>query len=192
MSGETIHSLAARARLLLCLDLLSPQSASDTEHGVQPPFAHNCRRVLEHARASGWRIAHVHAAAPVAGAARHMDGAAPLPSEPVMQRNGVSAFSSQEFRRLARANPHAELVVVGASTDAACLATALAAFDRGLAVTIVSDAISVSPQERLGLDGLEHLVQTMGTPRLRLSSTVSMIGARKFAVIEGGAARASF
>jgi len=190
MNGHSMQSLAARARLLLCLDLLAPQAASDVEDTAQAPFIHGCRRLLSHARASGWRVAHVHVGAAAGPAARPVVGAAPLPSEPVMRRSGVSAFSSPEFRRLMRANPQAELVVIGASVDATCLATALAAFDRGLAVTIVSDAVSVSPQERLGLDGLEHLVQSMATPRLRLVSADTVIGAPKLSVIEGGAARA--
>ncbi|MFN3522304.1 MAG: isochorismatase family protein [Phenylobacterium sp.] len=188
MSGRPVSLLGARPRLLLCLDLLTPPSASDVE-AVSPVFVANCRRVLDHARGAGWPVVHVHAAASFGAGARAIDGLELLPSEPLYHRLGVSAFSSPEFRGLVRANPQAELIIVGASLDSTCLATALAAFDRGMAAALVSDAVSVSPKEREGLDGLEQIVRALAAPFVRFVSTDVLVGrARKFAVIDGGGA----
>lgn len=188
MTGHSISTLGARPRMLLCLDLLTPPSASDVDV-FSTPFVRNCRRALEHARDSGWPVVHVHAAATFGGGARAIDGLELLPSEPLFHRLGVSAFSSPEFRAFVRANPQAELVMVGASLDSACLATALAAFDRGMAVTLVSDAVSVSPKERAGLDGLEQIVRALAEPFVRFVGVAALVEpARKFSVIVGGGA----
>ncbi|WP_374570004.1 isochorismatase family protein [Phenylobacterium sp.] len=188
MSGPAITALGARPRLLVCLDLVTPPAASDGE-AVDNAFVRNCRRVLEHARDRGWLVVHVHDAKAFPTSARCIEGLELLPSEPLFHRLGVSAFSSPEFRALARANPQAELVIVGASLDSACLATALAAFDRGMAVTLVSDAVSVSPKEREGLEGLELIVRALAEPFVRFVGVDGLLErGRKFVVIEGGAA----
>jgi hypothetical protein len=178
MRGLPIAALGARPRLLLCLDLVEPAAASDMDATVTP-FARNCGRVLAHARDTGWTVVHVHARAGCGG--RAMAGLSILPSEPLFHRRDGSAFSSPEFEALAHANPSAELIIVGASPDSACLATALAAFERDMAVAVVDDAVSVSPQERLGLDG------AMGGGAVRFVCADNLLGrARKFVVIEGG------
>lgn len=188
MSDHVITTLGARPRILLCLDLLKPPSASDVDVAATP-FVRNCQRALELARDSGWPVVHVHAASSFGSGAKAIEGLELLPCEPLFHRLGVSAFSSPEFRAFVRANPQAELVIVGASLDSACLATALAAFDRGMAVTLVSDAVSVSPKEQVGLDGLEQIVRSLAEPFVRFVGVASLAGpARKFAVIEGGGA----
>lgn len=188
MSDRHISKLGARPRVLLCLDLLSPPSASDVEV-FDTAFVRNCRRMLEHARGAGWPVVHLHAASRFGSGAKAIEGLELLPTEPLYHRLGVSAFSCPEFRTFVRANPQAELVIVGASPDSACLATALAAFDRGMAVTLVSDAVSVSPKEQAGLDGLEQIVRVLAEPFVRFVGVAALVGpARKFDVIEGGVA----
>jgi nicotinamidase-related amidase len=186
MTGRSVASLGARPRLLLCLDLLGPTSASDVQT-VSAPFANTCRRIMAHARGAGWPVVHVHAASRFGGGYRAFEGLEPLPTEPLFYRLGVSAFSSPEFRTLSRANPHAELVIVGASSDSACLATILAAFDRNLPAALVEDAVSVSPQERAGLEGFRQIISVLADPLVRFVGADTLLGgARKFAVIEGG------
>lgn len=186
MSGLPIAALGARPRLLLCLDTVEPTVASDMEVTVSA-YSSGCGWLLEHARGMGWTIAHVHSRHASGG--RATAGLAILPCEPLFHRTDSSAFSSPEFDALARANPSAELVIVGASPDAACLATALAAFERRMAVAVVEDAVSVSPQERLGLDGLAQVVLALPGAAIRFVTVEKMVGrAHHFAVIEGGGA----
>ena len=75
---------------------------------------------------------------------RPIEGLEPLVSEPVVYRRGVSAFSSSAFRSLV-AGFGCELVIIGYSMSSSCLATAMVAYDNGLAVTLVEDAVSASP-----------------------------------------------
>lgn len=189
MSADVFSGLAARGRVLLCLDMMVVGADSDHDAVTPPRFVLGCRRVLDHARASGWRIVHMHGSATGAGL-RSMDGVAPLPSESILERVGVSAFSNADFRVLTRANPQAELVIIGVSVDAVCLTSALAALDRGLSVAVVTDAISVSPQERLGLTGLEQVAKTIAPSRLRMTTVEALSCPPRFAVIDGGGGRA--
>jgi nicotinamidase-related amidase len=64
----------------------------------------------------------------------------PLPHEPVVAATRVSAFTHTDLEVLIRAKGIDRLVLAGVSTGGVVLATALAALDRDLAVTVLSDA----------------------------------------------------
>ena len=128
---------AARPRHLICLDLV--RSALDAKDAHSARRAAVCRRLLRHARWRGWDLTHVHPRS-AAMAARPVEGLEPLPSERLVYRTGVSAFSNRVFGQAVRATPEAELVLACFSLSSACLVTALTAHDLGLPVTLVEDA----------------------------------------------------
>ena len=166
---------AMQPKLLVCMDLLEPAAA-----GEDPRAYHRCvsnsRRLLGHARDAGWDVVHVLGRELPA---RAIPGLEPLASEPVFQRDGVSAFSSRGFRRRMRTWPSPELVIIGCSLTSTCLATALAAFDRGAPATLVLDAISVRSDTIIGSEAFARAAAAMAAPYVTLSHTDDFVGRRR-------------
>ncbi len=73
----------------------------------------------------------------------------PTPEEPVFQCSGPSALTSRGLRDLLATRVISELILIGRSLVPSCVATAMAAADMGLAVTLVADAVSI---RRAGTD----------------------------------------
>ena len=135
-----------RPRLLVCLDLQrSAISASGSDATVGRETREglaNCRRVLGHARGQDWSIVHLHHKGGTdGGMSRPIEGLEPRPTEPVMTRDGPSAFASRHFRDLLRGAERVELILIGFGWTTSCLATAFAARDRGMGVVVVEDAM---------------------------------------------------
>ncbi|WP_423304743.1 isochorismatase family protein [Caulobacter sp. KR2-114] len=108
--------------------------------------AETCAAVLRHARAHGWRVVHVqrrqadglferkgYFGAPI-------EGLRPLISEPVFARSGYSAFCNPDFAAEMRDAFGEDVFLIGFSLDQTCLATAFAAADAGLSITVITDA----------------------------------------------------
>ena len=165
----------ARPRLLVCLDLIEPASASE-EPGAFHRCVRNSRRMLTHARDAQWEVVHCLSRDL---AARAIPGLEPLASEAVYQRDGVSAFSSRGFRRRMRAWPSPELVLIGCSLGSTCLATAFAAFDRGIPTHLVLDAISIRADDPSGPDASARAAGRMAAPFVTLSETDDFVGRRR-------------
>lgn len=164
---------APQDRLLVCLDL--QQASLDQRGGAGPDRCIvNCRRLLNHARQEGWRIVHVHTRQASRRAARPIAGFEPLPTEPVIYRTGLSAYSSSAFRQMAESG--GEIVVVGYSLSAACIATALIAHDQGVGVTIVEDALSAAPMDPDIRYAMEAMSRQVGGPLMELTSTGALLG----------------
>ena len=162
-------------KLLVCIDLLEPAATGEEPRAYQRCVA-NSRRLLSHARATGWEVAHcLGRDLP----ARAIPGLEPLASEPVFLRDGVSAFSSRGFRRRMRAWPSPELVIIGCSLASTCLATALAAFDRGAPASLVMDAISVRSDPVIGSESFARAAARMAAPFVTLSHTDDFVGRRR-------------
>lgn len=124
--------------LLICNELVTDG------HTTEDPASwhtclHNSSLILTSARRQGWLIAHVY---------RHdrppnpVADLRPEPDEPVFQCRGPSALSSPALRDLLAMNNVEELILVGRSLVPYCLATAIAAADLGVSVTMVTDAVS--------------------------------------------------
>lgn len=163
-----------RRRMLVCLDL---QRASMGHRRASGPDACivNCRRVLAHARHADWKVVHVHSRQACPEESRPIEGLEPLPSEPLVYRNGVSAFSSNAFRRIA-GRAARELVIVGYSMSSSCLATAMVAYDRNLTVTLVEDAVSSTPLDAVTRDALEVVARQIARPFVGLTTTGELLG----------------
>lgn len=172
---------AAKPRLLVCLDLMTPVVASDHQGDPAPADClDNCRRLLGFARDAGWNVVHVHQAPALHEARlRPIEGLAPRPSEALVYRTRVSAFSSKAFRDLVKANPNSELVIIGLSLGSSCLSTALAAFDRDVRATLVEDAVAATRAESLGIQAYERVARTIAAPYSRLVKTADLIGLRQ-------------
>jgi nicotinamidase-related amidase len=165
---------APREKLLVCLDL----QRGSLEPGQAPDgCVVNCRRMLAHARMQGWQVVHVHSKKADPTDARPIEGLEPLVSEPVVYRTTGSAFSSRAFRELVAGLGACELVIVGYSVTASCLATALVAYDEELAVTMVEDAVCATSVNAETRDALAVLTRQMARPFLWLGSTESLVGA---------------
>ena len=103
-----------------------------------------CRRVLGDAREAGWRVVHSqvrHETAPMLMFGAPIEGLQPLVSESVFFRSGLSAFANPAFASKLGEARGADVYLIGFSLPDTCLATALAARDQGLSLTLIEDAI---------------------------------------------------
>ena len=110
------------------------------------PSLENCRRLLAHARASSWPVAHVrhvqdgqlfNGALP---SSRFIQGFEPKPDEMVFTKGNLSCYSNDEFSRLMRAACGDRVYIAGYNSLMCCLSTVVEGFHRGHRLTFVSDA----------------------------------------------------
>jgi nicotinamidase-related amidase len=137
-----------------------------------------CRRLLLHARWRGWEITHVHPRS-ASRAARPVEGLEPLPSERLVYRTGVSAFSNRSFRQTVKAQPETELVIAGFSLSSACLATALTAHDWGLPVVLAADALLGDPTSPNAAGETERSLRSVVAPFVRIAMADELIDVRR-------------
>jgi nicotinamidase-related amidase len=155
---------------LICLDL-------QREYVVpgRPKFdpgadavAQACDRLLRHARDAHWRVVHAHQrAGDMAETNRFgspIDGLRPLVREPIFMRAGLSAFSNPDFAAELRAARGADVYLIGFSLSGSCLATALAAVDAGLSISLVEDAVGAGP----GAPSAGQIARALLMPWVRL------------------------
>ena len=170
-----LDEAATRHRLLVCLDLIEPAAATEDPRAFQRCVT-NSRRLLTHARNQGWDVAHCLDRDLTARAIPSLE---PLASEPIYLRDGVSAFSSRGFRRRLWAWPDTELLIIGCSLASTCLATALAAFDRGIPANLVVDAASVRSGDLIGSETYGRVAARLAAPFVKLTYTDDLVGRRR-------------
>jgi len=165
-------------RLLVCLDLHQAALPGEDEawEGHVRRCVANCRRVLGHARAWDWSIVHVHPRSAFRTPAAPIAGLEPRPTEPVMLRDGVSAFSNLSFRALAAGARRAEMVLIGLSFSASGLATLFSAHDFGLPAVVVEDAVCAEPAAGSRSWSSEALLLEIAAPFARTVSADQLIG----------------
>jgi nicotinamidase-related amidase len=166
-----------RERVLVCLDLQQENLAADV-CADQRRVLRNCGRVLDHARRSRWRVVHVLRRGSDRGVSRPPAGLEPRPTEPVMFRKGISAFSNVDFDRLIRRLERPELVLIGFSLSSSYLATALIGFDADLTVTLVEDASGATPLDPLDRAEVEMVSRRIARPFVNLITTDRLTGER--------------
>ncbi len=178
-----MHARQPRVRTqpphLVCLDLVEAATRVEgREHSGLDRRVSACRRLLFHARAVGWEISHVHPRS-AARAARPIQGLEPLPTERLVYRTGLSAFSNRPFCEAVEAQPLAELILLSLSLSTACLVTALTAHDWSLAVTLAKDAaLGASPDASGRLRGAEP-GRSIVAPFARLACADELIDTRR-------------
>lgn len=168
-------------RHLVCLDLLtwSHANAAEAAQPTLPERVHNCRRILAYGRSMGWTITHVFDHNARARRARAIAGLEPLQIEPVLYRTGVSAFSNRIFRESVEESLESELVIISLSLSPTCLATALAARDRGVAVALVEDVLLGSAGAAAGIDAIQTLSHSIAAPFVKILRTEDLIDVRR-------------
>lgn len=82
---------------------------------------------------------------PVTGHVRLLPGLEPAPSEPVITKTSINAFTTTNLQQLLTSNGIGELVVCGIQTEQCCETTARVASDLGYAVTFVTEATATFP-----------------------------------------------
>jgi nicotinamidase-related amidase len=188
MSRQAAAREPAEVVLLLCLDTLEI-AASGSGFGAPPAWTAAAARLLAHARAQGWIVAHVLRRRPNDGSRwRPVEGLAPRPFERVFHRDRPSAYSSPEFAMLSAGE--AEIVMVGRSTDGAFLATASDALARGMNIAIASDAVAAPLGERASLSAMAQRIRQGGEGALTIQNAVQLVAAApRLRLLDGGAAQ---
>jgi nicotinamidase-related amidase len=169
-------ALSARPRLLVCFDLREHALQAEAAT-VSDQFLVNCRRILAHARENGWMVAHVHRReASWRPSSPSVQGLEPSPAEPIFIQSGLSAFSNRAFQDLVGRYGRGELILIGCSSASSCLTTALAAYDLGMDVTLIDDAVASTPLEAEGLKAVGALTRSLQSPFVNLARTSDVLG----------------
>jgi hypothetical protein len=165
----------SRERHLVCLDLV---------RGAGPPAAEEqvridkCRRLLAFARAARWTISHVYPRTS-GRPTRPLCGLEPLPNEPLYYRTGASAFSNRVFSRTIKDQSDLDLVILALSLSSTSLGTALSAYDRDIAVTLVGDTLSPSAANASGLEAIETVARALVAPFVQIRGIEDLIEPRR-------------
>lgn len=147
--------------LVICLDLQvrDPEEERSLVARRQMGIA---RGVLARARAHGWDVAHVRRVGPAAPYA--LGGVAPLPSEPVFQREDASAFSARHFPEFMHRRLGGLTAILSLDLGAGALVTALSAAEGGHRVALLTDAAGKTEF----VEAVHGVVAAMGTAAIKL------------------------
>jgi nicotinamidase-related amidase len=168
----------APSRWLVCLDLqrdyvVPGRSLYAPGHGG---IVLACRQVLDVARAGGWRVVHSQTRDDDTGPTPRdmfgapIEGLRPLVTEPVFFRRGLSAFANPAFAAEMRGARGAEVFLMGFSLAGSCLATALAAVDEGLELTLIEDAVGAGPAV-----GVAEAARSLLQPFVQIRSSSALL-----------------
>lgn len=120
------------------------------------------RGVLAHARVHGWDVAHVRR--PTTSSPYALGGVAPLPSEPVFQREDASAFSARHFSEFMHRRVGGLTAILSLDLGCGALVTALTAAEAGHRVALLTDAAGRSALA----DAVHGVVTALKTSSVRL------------------------
>jgi nicotinamidase-related amidase len=177
-SIESTRTFFGRARpWLVCVDLQREYVVPGRPlyEASSAPVAQACRRVLEHARTRRWRVIHTQQRHDEGLFARSgyfgapIEGLRPLISEPVFVRTGLSAFSNPDFAAEMGDALGEDVYLIGFSLNHTCLATAFAAVDMGLSVTVVEDAMGVAPCPGMPSGRASEIAEAILAPFVRFA-----------------------
>ncbi|MDP4024801.1 isochorismatase family protein [Methylobacterium sp. NEAU 140] len=143
------------------------------------PALANCRRALDHARASGMPVVYVRwIGAPLfqAGSrfARWIDGFEPHGCDAIFDRDRPSAYASPAFAD-AMERADVSLVLAGFPGEAACLATAVEGFHRGHDLTFLSDASASHDLDGLSGEAVHRSVSAIMRVYAEVTDTAAWI-----------------
>lgn len=144
----TRYAGAGEEPILLLVDLQNEYVAAGRRLEIQgiAPALENCRRLLDHARAARWTIAHTRWLQPGPYFNRQLPyagwiaGFEPYGTELVYERAGPSCYSAEDFDAFAECAGGQRIVIAGLTGVVACLATLIEGTARGHRLTFVADA----------------------------------------------------
>lgn len=189
MSEILLEAQAENRAVLLCLGALEPELAGEHSSSVDATWLRNARRLLDYARLSAWPVAHVFSAAQHGRMStwQSVSGLAPLPIEPVFYRPARSAFSCPDCVEFIEQRRSDAVLLIGASFDACCLATAVQGVRAGRAIVVAEDATFAPQMEWDGIVGLSDIANQCGLGSLRVTPISRLTGhLPHFRVIRGG------
>lgn len=143
-----IYGVGAAVPILVLIDIQREYTAKGRPfhlEGIEPSLE-NCRKILAHARAQSWPIAHVrhlgasHIFNEATDWSLFVEGFEPQAGEMLFTKRKLSCFSDDAFAKMmetARENP---VYVVGYNAQMCCLSTVIDAFHRGMKLKFVRDA----------------------------------------------------
>ena len=167
---------ADRGVLLICLDLQRAHLRDEPVSWQGGGRIAACARLLAFARRAGWSIVHSHR---VRGANRDDDapiaGFEPLPSEAVFFRHEASALSNLQLGEIMRGARDGEVLIAGFDLRTSGVATALDAFNQGVRVTLVKDAIWAAPRASATAAASEPALWDVVAPFARVAPVESVL-----------------
>jgi nicotinamidase-related amidase len=169
-AGASIIDLRAyvdpsRVPTLVLLDLQQEYIATARALAVPGAAAAlaNCRAALAHARAKGFPVAFVRWLArsaffnPATRFSRWIEGFEPYGSDMVFERDQPSCYASASFDQV-MTECGGNFVLAGFAGEAACLATAVDAFNRGHRITFLADASASHALEEITAGDVHRIV----------------------------------
>ncbi|MCJ2015654.1 cysteine hydrolase [Methylobacterium sp. J-076] len=174
--------------VLVLMDMQREYAVPGRPHalpGIEPALA-NCRRAVTHARSVGIPVAYLRwigASTFQAGSrfARWIEGFEPQGCDALFDRDRPSAFASPAFADSAERGA-VPLVLAGFSGEAACLATAIDGFHRGLEIVFLGDASASHGLADLPSDTVHHAVCEMMRAFADVTDTTSWIARTNAAI----------
>ena len=154
----------AAAPMLVCLDLQREHTVGAASEDLENASrcVETCKRVLRHARAAGWHVAHVQRhdgrMAALPELFRPIEGLEPRPREPVFYRDRPSAFASKAFEDYVSRLGEPRLIVIGFSLHASVLFTAVSGCEVGIPITVVEGALAAPAMPRFSGEVMENVL----------------------------------
>lgn len=101
---------------------------------------------------------------PALGHVRLLDGLTPRPTEPVLTKTSINAFTTTSLHQLLTSRGIREVVICGIKTEQCCETTARLASDLGFGVTFVTDATATFPIAHREAPAGRSLAETLADP----------------------------
>jgi len=146
--GMQFASPHARIPILVLIDVQREYVAPGRPFHIAGigPSLENCRRMLAHARANCWPVAHVrhlqagHLFNEGLEYSRFVEGFEPLPSEMLFTKSSLSCYSSEAFAGFMESARQEDVYLVGYNAQMCCLSTIVEGYHRGHRFNYVADA----------------------------------------------------
>ncbi|MGL4285796.1 MAG: cysteine hydrolase family protein [Phreatobacter sp.] len=170
--------------LLLLVDLQQEFVAEGRLLQIQSvaPALENCRRLLDHARACKWSIAHArwmqrgpyfNEAMPYSG---WIDGFEPHGSEMVFNKTGPSCYSAPNFAEMMATGISDNTIIAGLTGAVSCLATVVEGASNNHRYTFVTDASASHACETADEYSAHDQACFIASHHVRTTTTSDIIG----------------
>lgn len=170
--------------LLLLVDLQQEFVAEGRLLQIQSvaPALENCRRLLDHARAGKWPIAHArwlqrgpyfNEAMPFSG---WIDGFEPHGCEMVFNKSGPSCYSAPNFAEMMATGLSDNTIIAGLTGAVSCLATVIEGASNNHRYTFVTDASASHASEATDEVSAHDQACFIASHHVRTTTTSQIIG----------------
>lgn len=148
----------------------------------------NCRVAIDHARASGFPIAHMRWLDnspffnPNSRFSRWIEGYEPHGSDMLFERNRPSCYASRDFNEIV-GKSGTPFVIAGFAGETACLATAIDAFHRGHNFSFLCDASASHALDNTGAKDAHRTVSDIIRLYGEVTNTQDWVNATQFSTV---------